>query len=91
MFLVSIFKPNTEVFDIDIEPYKDTKFYKLTIKESVPFLKETVCAYENFIEYLKDPNAFIDYTYLWDIICSKNIKLLPNGINFTFHGPLRST
>ena len=30
---------------------------------------------------LKDPNSFIDYTYLWEIICSKNIKLLPNGIN----------
>ena len=49
--LVSIFKPNTEVDDIDIEPYKETKFYKLTINESIPFLKETVCAYENFIEF----------------------------------------
>lgn len=78
--LVSLFKPKVEV-DVDIEPYEDTKFYSLTIKESMSFLKETICAYENFIEYLKDPNSFVDHTYLWDIICSKNTKLIPNGIN----------
>ena len=33
------------------------------------------------MSYLKDPNAFIDHTFLWDMLCEKNSNLIPTGIN----------
>ena len=78
--LVSIFKANIDI-DTDIKPYKDTEFYKLSLKENKQFLTETIVSYENFLSYLKDPNAFIDHTFLWDMLCEKNSNLIPTGIN----------
>ena len=31
--------------------------------------------------YLKDPIAFIDHTFLWDILCEKNSSIIPTGMN----------
>jgi hypothetical protein len=30
---------------------------------------------------MNQDDIIIDYTYLWDIICTPNPKLFPNGIN----------
>ena len=51
-------------------------------KSSIEFFTRVVQAYENFINFLKDPKIYIDYTYLWDLICMPNPKLFDGrGIN----------
>jgi hypothetical protein len=51
-------------------------------KSSIEFFTRVVQAYENFITFLKDPTIYIDYTYLWDLICMPNSKLFDGmGIN----------
>ena len=70
--------------EVDIEEYKNTKTYeKLNIKnkEDKIFYQKIVSAFLNFIEYLKDDELFIDYTYLWDIITTPHPKMFPKGIN----------
>ena len=70
--------------EIDIDEYKDTKTYKtlnMNNKEDKIYYKKIISAYNNFIEYLKDDELFIDYTYLWDIICTPNSKLFTKGLN----------
>ena len=69
---------------VDINDYNNSiTFLKLNmdnLEEKTYFLK-VVTAYENFIEFLKDDNAIIDHTYLWDIISIPNKYLFPNGVN----------
>ena len=50
-------------------------------KEEVIYYKNVLTAFENFISYLKDDDAIIDHTYLWDIISKPNKLLFPNGLN----------
>jgi hypothetical protein len=50
-------------------------------KEDWAFFKRAAEAFENFKLFLSDPKVTIDYTYLWDIVCSKNSALFPNGVN----------
>ena len=78
--LISTFKPNVKT-SVDIESYNKTDFYKLTYKKNLDFLKETIVSYENFLAYLKDPSAYIDHTFLWDMLCEKNSSLIPTGMN----------
>ena len=69
---------------IDINAYKDSKLYmKLNMEnpEEAHYFTKVVTAYENFIDFLRDPDAVIDHTYLWDIISMPNAKLFPNGVN----------
>ena len=47
-------------------------------QEELDLLIETIDAYENFIDYLGDESAYIDHTYLWDIITQPNPKIIPN-------------
>jgi hypothetical protein len=66
------------------EKYKDSFFYKiLDLKNTnqVFLYKKIINAYQNFIKYIESNNNYIDYTYLWDIICKPNHKLFHNGIN----------
>jgi hypothetical protein len=69
---------------ININKYKNSKlFSKINMnneEDKIYFLKVT-SAYENFINFLKDSNALIDHTYLWDIISMPNKYLFPNGAN----------
>ena len=44
-------------------------------------LSKLANAYENFLAYLQDDDVVIDYTYLWDIVCTPNPKLFKNGMN----------
>lgn len=83
--LVSIFKP--KVYDLDeIDPtkYEDTDFFKqldLANEKHVELLNTAIAAYENFKEFITHPDSIVDHTYLWDIICSPNIKLFQTGCN----------
>ena len=53
-----------------IEKYSNSKLYKKLAKTNDAFLFIVITAYENFKTYLKSDTEYIDYTYLWDIICS---------------------
>jgi hypothetical protein len=72
--LVTIFEK--ESVTINYEKYKKSEFYtRLTKKSSAGsankelYFKKVCVAYENFIDYIKDPTIVIDYTYLWDFVC----------------------
>ena len=68
----------------DIEKYKDTEFYKSidqTNEAQLDFLEDTVLAFQNFLNFLTDDSSHIDYTYLWDLVCSPNTKLFTEGLN----------
>jgi hypothetical protein len=70
--------------EINIDEYKSTKTYqtlKINNEEDKIYYKKIISAFNNFVEYLKDDEIFIDYTYLWDIICTPNAKLFTKGIN----------
>ena len=58
--------------------YKSTDF---TNKDQIIFLTNAITSYENFIQFLESDNILIDYTYLWDIVCARNPKLFPQGLN----------
>lgn len=51
------------------------------MKKTAFFFEKMVQSYENFRSFMKDETSIIDYTYLWDIICSENPKLFPQGLN----------
>jgi hypothetical protein len=68
----------------DINKYTNTRlFTKLDLNkpEDKEYYTKVVSSYENFINFLKDDDAFIDHTYLWDIISMPNKYLFPNGVN----------
>jgi hypothetical protein len=86
--MTSFANPEAEV-DINKPEYTNSKLYK-KIKERnnedeqtkrLEFFTRAVQAYENFISFLKDPKIYIDYTYLWDLICMPNPKLFEKGVN----------
>jgi hypothetical protein len=87
--LVSIFdKTNIKskvISDIHVENYKNSVFYKTFTDLENPaqnrFLKDTIQTYENFLDYLDDPESFIDHTYLWDIITMNESILFDGGLN----------
>jgi competence protein ComGC len=73
------------ISDAHTENYRDSEFYKSITNLENPaqnrFLKDTIQAFENFLAYLRDPDSFIDHTYLWDIISMKESVLFDGGIN----------
>ena len=91
----SIFRPKSyNENDIDISKYEDSKFIqdmqkrftnKVNISHGDPmspdFVLETIAAYENFRKFLLDEESYIDYTFLWDIICEPNPQLFVSGLN----------
>jgi len=82
--LVTDFTEPKREINVSNEKYKSSKLYsklKLTNKAELQYFKNVCSAYENFIAFLKDDKIFIDYTYLWDIICKPNEYLFQSGIN----------
>jgi hypothetical protein len=83
--LIEVFAKQELDVDIYQEKYINSILYnKLTNKEdnnNIDFFRKIVQAYENYITYLRDNTIYIDYTYLWDLVCMPNPKLFINGIN----------
>ena len=76
--LVTIFEK--ESVTINYEKYKKTDFYKRLIGNKTNlankelYFRRTCIAYENFVDFIKDPTIVIDYTYLWDFVCRHLFK-----------------
>ena len=69
---------------VDFEKYNNTKLYSkidFSIIEQREYFNKVVSSFENFAQFLKDDDAIIDHTYLWDIISMPNKYLFPNGVN----------
>jgi hypothetical protein len=83
--LVSIFRPKQIEQDaVDIDKHMNTNFAKtidLKNESQLDFLEETIAAFDNFIEFLRNENSEIDHTYLWDIVADRNPKLMRDGLN----------
>jgi hypothetical protein len=77
--LPSLFKPLIINENIQIEEYKKSKIYSKINEKNMSYFIQLVNSFENFKNYIRDPNIEIDYTYLWDIICDNNG--LFNGVN----------
>ena len=81
--LVNLFK-NTDISENNFDLYKDTNLYKninFDNDNQVKYFNNVINSYNNFINYLKKSKKYIDYIYLWDIICSENDKIFKDGIN----------
>ena len=81
--LITDFSEPKHNFDMTKLPplYKNSKLYS-KMKNQNPQLFKNICSsFENFISFLKDDNITIDYTYLWDIVCTPNPLLFKTGIN----------
>lgn len=71
--LTTIFEKDS--ISINTEKYKKSDFYKRLIgtKKNIAnketYFRRACMAYENFIDFIKDPTIIIDYTYLWDFVC----------------------
>ena len=77
------------VSTIKLDKYKSSILYKQLVSKTTKklddpshliFVKKIINSFENFKAYLEG-SSFIDYTYLWDIICKSNDLLFPNGLN----------
>ena len=82
--LIELFSSENDDKDVDIEPYKSSIWYSNTDtnnKDEMIVFKHIIQSYESFLSFLRDGDNFIDHTYLWDIVCDKNDKLFPNGLN----------
>jgi hypothetical protein len=83
--LAAIFRPKVVDIDaIDYNTYDSAEFQKKLDKGNethMDFINDSIAAYENFRAFLKNPDSYIDHTYLWDIVCSPNPLLFPNGFN----------
>ena len=77
--LPSLFKPLIINENIQIEEYKKSYIYSKINEKNMSYFIQLVNSFENFKNYLRDPNIEIDYTYLWDIVCDKNGIF--NGVN----------
>ena len=76
------------IANIDVKKYSNSKLYKKIYNSEIEkgddgdlYFRKVAASFENFINYLSDDNETIDYTYLWDIICSPNNALFSKGLN----------
>jgi len=89
--LVNLFHKKDNNYELlNLEPFeKSILFTKINTEKEQQFFENVVYSYHNFINFLKDDEVVIDYTYLWDLICDEEEgSLFQNGINLVI---LRST
>ncbi len=83
--LLSIFKPKTYTVDeIDPTKYEGSVFMsKLNMANDthLEFINDTIATYENFQDFLKNKESYVNHTYLWDIVCTPNPNLFQSGCN----------
>jgi len=83
--LTSVFIP-VQISVNDTEEYKSSNYYINNIKDksnvvSLKMFQNRIASYKHFLQYLRDVDSWIDHTYLWDVISTKNKVLFPDGIN----------
>lgn len=69
---------------VDLTMYVDTNIYKtLNISDpsKIKILTKIIRSYENFCEFIVNPDINIGYEYVWDLISFRNEKLFVKGIN----------
>lgn len=85
--LPSIFQKNQNFDETKLRQYVEqsnssfVKSINLSNTTQTQFLKNTLSSYQHFLTFINDENSSLDYTYLWDIICSPNPKLFEYGLN----------
>ena len=82
--LSTLFMPKTRTKTDIVKKYEDSELYKeldMANKTQENYFNDTVSAFENFKTFLTDKDAWIDHTYVWDIITTPNPKLFKNGLN----------
>lgn len=81
--LVEEFYDSAKQVNVDQPKYRDSKLYAKTRGDNnkTAFFAKVCVSFERFVEFLSDDNSTIDYTYLWDLICSPHPMLFENGIN----------
>lgn len=83
--LITIFKNHsTAIEKKDITKHQKSILFNtldLSNKDKLQYMYDVISSYNNFKAFLNDDDAFIDHTYLWDIITSKDIGIFSNGIN----------
>jgi hypothetical protein len=79
--LVTDFYDPKKTPDRENPQYTGSVLYSKLSQDEMPFFIKVCNAFENFIAYLSNADVVIDYTYLWDIICSPNPALFKEGIN----------
>lgn len=86
--LIEIF--NKERDDVNVDEFKTSKFYSSlsnskTNMDTDQYFKKCVTSYKNFIDYILDNNADINYEYLWDFLSLKRENnlggMFPSGMN----------
>jgi hypothetical protein len=73
-----------EIKNLDDDLRSSEVFKKLDIMNNETdkdFFLKVLSAYINFINYLRDDEIEIDYTYLWDIVCFPNKNIFVHGVN----------
>ena len=79
--LPEVFKPKT---NIAITQSYSESYFLSKITNNKKLKKKLITSYENFINYIKSDEVFIDYTYLWDLVCRPKKEggvLFQDGIN----------
>lgn len=67
--------------------YKKSRLFKMMSRgneSQTKLLNRVAQSFLNFKAYINNDDVVIDYTYLWDFVCEKNINLFPdfpNGLN----------
>ena len=77
-----------DIFDngvnVELDKYTESKIFKELGSEdpdSLQLFNKCARSYENYIKFLKSKDSFIDYKYLWDLLCFNNTKLFKKGMN----------
>jgi hypothetical protein len=80
--ITDFYDPDTNRPDnIEDPKYLNTTLYAKLTENEIEFFIKVCNAFENFIDYLNNEDVTIDYTYLWDIICTPNPLLFKEGLN----------
>ena len=80
--ITDFYNPDTNQPDnIEDPKYLNSVLYSKLTESEIEFFIKVCNAFENFIAYLNNEDVLIDYTYLWDIICTPNPALFKEGLN----------
>lgn len=81
--LIEEFYDKNKKINVNQPKYLDSKLYAKTRNDNNKnqFFMKVCVSFERFIEFLSDDTSTIDYTYLWDLVCTPHSALFENGLN----------